>query len=79
LAGWGCLFLALRGPPRGLDRGIGSFGIIAATLIVMAALVGGLMLAARTLKKRPAGILVGVHATLAVGRFVIPVVYVFPG
>ena len=79
LGGLGCLLLALRGPPRGLDRGTGSFGIIAATLIVMAASVGGLMLAARTLKKRPAGILVGVHATLAVGGFVILVVYVFPG
>jgi hypothetical protein len=79
LGGLGCLFLALRGPPRGLDRGTGSFGIIAATLIVMAALVGSLMLAARILKKRPAGILVGVHATLAVGGFVILVVYVFPG
>jgi hypothetical protein len=37
----------------------------------MAALVGGLMLAARILKKRPAGILIGVHAVLAVGGFVI--------
>ena len=79
LGGLGCLFFALRGPPPGLDRGTGSFGIIAATLIVMAALVSGLMLAARTLKKRPAGILVGIHATLAVGGFVILVVYVFPG
>src|ERR1017187_8678978 len=79
IGGLGCLLLALRGPPRGLDQGTGSFGIIAATLIVMAALVGGLMLAARILKKRPAGILLGVHAMLAVGGFVILIVYVFPG
>jgi hypothetical protein len=79
IGGLGCLLLALRGPPRGLDLGTGSFGIFAATLIVMAALVGGLMLAARILKKRSAGILVGVHAMLAVGGFVILVVYVFPG
>jgi hypothetical protein len=37
IVGLGCLVLALRGPPRGLDQGTGSFGIIAAALIVMAA------------------------------------------
>jgi hypothetical protein len=79
IGGLGCLLLALRGPPRGLENGTGSFGIFAATLIVMTALVGGLMLAARIRKKRPAGILIGVHAMLAVGGFVILVVYVFPG
>ena len=40
LAGLGLLALALRGPPRGLDQGTGSFGIIAAALIALAALVG---------------------------------------
>jgi len=79
IGGLGCLFLALRGPPRGLDQGTGSFGIIAAALIVMAALVGGWMLAARIVNRRPAGILIGVHAMLAVGGFVILIVYVFPG
>ena len=55
IGGLACLLLALRGPPRGLDQGTGSFGIFAATLIVMAALVGGLMLAARILKNDPRG------------------------
>ena len=79
IGGLGCLVLALRGPPRGLDQGTGSFGIIAAALIVMAALVGGWMLAARIVKRRPAGILIGIHATLAVGGFVILTAYVFAG
>ena len=79
IGGLGCLFLALRGPPRGLDQGTGSFGIIAAALIVMAALVGGWMLAARIVKRQPAGILIGVHAMLAVGGFVILAAYVFAG
>jgi hypothetical protein len=78
LAGLGCLLLALRGPPRGLDQGTGSFGTIAATLIVLAALFGGGVLAAR-IRKRRSGILVGIHATLAVGGFVILAVYVLMG
>jgi hypothetical protein len=79
IVGLGCLVLALRGPPRGLDQGTGSFGIIAAALIVMAALVGGWMLATRIVKRRPARILIGIHAMLAVGGFVILAAYVFAG
>jgi hypothetical protein len=79
IGGLACLVLALRGPPRGLDQGTGSFGIIAAALIVMAALVGGWMLAARIIKRRPAGILIAIHATLAVGGFVILTAYLFAG
>ena len=41
IAGLGCLLLALRGPPRGLATGTASFGLMAAVLIVLAALVGG--------------------------------------
>ena len=77
LAGLGCLLLALHGPPRGLAQGTGSFGTIAAVLIVLAALVGGAVLAARFAKRPPAGILVGIHATLAIAGFVIFTVYVF--
>lgn len=79
IGGLGCLLLALRGPPRGLDQGTGSFGMIAAALIVMAALVGGWLLAARIVKRRPAGILIGVHAMLAVGGLAILAAYVFAG
>jgi hypothetical protein len=76
LAGLGYLLLALRGPTRGLAQGTDSFGTIAAVLIALAALVGGALLAARLAKRPPAGILVGIHATLAIGGFVFLTVYV---
>jgi len=72
-----CLALALRGPPRGLDQGTASFGIFAAALISLAALVGAGLLAAHLLKRRIAGAVIGVHATLAVSGFVILAAYVF--
>jgi hypothetical protein len=79
IAGLSCLVLALRGPPRGLDQGTASFGIIAAALIALAALFGAGFLATHLLKRRLVGILIGVHATLAVGGFVILAVYVLAG
>lgn len=79
LAGLGLLGLALRGPPRGLDQGTGSFGTIAAALIALAALVGLAQLAARLRKRRLSGMLIGIHATLAIGGFVILLAYVLVG
>ena len=79
VAGLGLLTLALRGPPRGLEQGTGAFGIIAAVLIALAALAGTALLAARLRKKRLPGTLIGIHATLAVGGFVILLAYVIAG
>ena len=79
LAGLGLLGIALRGPPRGLDQGTGSFGAIAAALIALAALVGLAQLAARLRKRRLSGMLIGIHATLAIGGFVILLAYVLVG
>jgi hypothetical protein len=79
VGGLGCLALALRGPPRGLDQGVASFGIIATVLITLAALIGVVLLATRIFKTRIAGIMIGIHATLAVGGFVILAAYVFVG
>ena len=79
ISGLVCLALALRGPPRGLDQGTASFGLIATALITMAALVGGGLLAARVFKRRIGGTMIGVHATLAVSGFVILAAYVFLG
>ncbi len=77
LAGLGCLVLALRGPPRGLDHGTASFGTIAATLLALAALAGlGILLMHRG-RKRRAGSLIGVHATLAISGFVVLAAYLF--
>ena len=73
------LTLALRGPPRGLEQGTGAFGIIAAVLIALAALAGLALLAARLRKRRLSGTLIGIHATLAVGGFVILLAYVLAG
>ena len=70
-----CLVLALRGPPRGLDQGVASFGAIGATLIALAALAGGGILVTHLRKGRRAGGLIGVHATLAVSGFVVLAAY----
>lgn len=79
LIGLGCLALALRGPPRGVEHGTASFGIIAAVLFVLAALLGARLLAARIFKKRMIGGTIAIHATLAVSGFVILAAYVFVG
>jgi hypothetical protein len=79
IGGLVCLVLALRGPPRGLAQGTASFGAIATTLIALAALAGGGLLAARLRSRRPAGLLIGVHAALAVSGFVVLAAYLLVG
>jgi len=79
IAGLGGLALALRGPPRGLDQGMASFGMIAAALMASAAVLGAGFLATRLRKRRLAGMAVAVHATLAVSGFVILTVYLLAG
>jgi hypothetical protein len=79
LVGLGCLVLALRGPPRGLQQGTAAFGMIAAVLMAAAATLGIGFAAARLRKRRLPGLLIGVHATLAVSGFVILFVYVLAG
>jgi hypothetical protein len=79
MVGLCCLALALRGPPRGLAQGMASFGAIATALIALAALVGAGLLTAHILKRRIAGVMIGIHATLAVSGFVILAAYVFAG
>jgi hypothetical protein len=79
VAGLGCLLLALQGPPRGLDHGTAAFGTIAAVLVAAAALLGAGFAVARLRGRPPAGLLIVVHATLAVGGFVILTAYIFAG
>ena len=75
-----CLVLALGGPLRGGDQGVDSFGMIAATLIALATLFGCSLLAMRLFKKwRFSELLIGTHATFAVGGFVFLAVYVLLG
>jgi hypothetical protein len=79
IGGLACLALALRGPPRGLEQGAASFGMIATVLMTLAASVGVALLATRVFKRRVPGIMIGIHATLAVSGFVILAAYVFVG
>jgi hypothetical protein len=79
LTGLACLALALRGPPRGVQQGTASFGLIAAVLFVLAALLGARLLAARIFEKPIGGGTIAIHATLAVSGFVILAAYVFAG
>ncbi len=76
LGGFGLLLFALQGPPRGAAQGTASFGIIAAALFLVAAMVGGGLLAGRLRQRPPGTTLVGIHATLAVAGFVILTAYV---
>jgi tetrahydromethanopterin S-methyltransferase subunit C len=76
LAGLACLGFALRGPPRGADQGAASFGMIAAGLFVLAALLGLTLIRARRRFGRLPGPLIGFHATLAIGGFVVLLAYV---
>ena len=77
IGGFIVLVLALRGPPRGAASGASAFGPIAAVLAAVALIAGAATLAARLRKKPFTGILVGVHATVAVSAFVILAAYVF--
>jgi hypothetical protein len=77
IAGLICLLVALRGPPRGIESGTSSFGVVAAVLIAAAAVAGVATLAARVRRKPWTGLLIGMHATLAVGGFVVLAAYLF--
>jgi hypothetical protein len=77
--GFSCIAFALRGPPRGVAQDAGSFGVIAAVLIGLAALIGVGLFVMRRLKRRTPGILLGIHATIAVGAFVVLLAYVLAG
>ncbi len=76
VGGLGDADVRAAGPPRGVEQGAGSFGMIAAVLLALAALIGLMQLAARLRQRRLSGGLIGAHATLAVGGFVILLVYV---
>lgn len=78
IGGLGVLALTLRGPPRGLGQGTGSFGMISFGLLALATIAGIGLLVAHWRRQR-AGMLLGLHATLAVGGFVILTAYVFTG
>ena len=75
IGGLACLGLSLDGPSRGLDQGAASFGAISAVLMMLAALCGIGVLLMHRVKRRRAGALIGLHASLAVSGFVVLAAY----
>jgi asparagine N-glycosylation enzyme membrane subunit Stt3 len=73
------LFPVLQGPPRGEAMGVGGFGSIAAVLLVLGLLASLALAAARLRRKRPPGLAIGIHATLAVSGVVILAAYALLG
>jgi hypothetical protein len=79
IVGLGVLLLALHGPPHGEAMGVGAFGRIAAVLLAVALLVGLAVLAARLRYRRVPGLVIGIHATIAVSGVVILAAYTLVG
>jgi hypothetical protein len=79
LAGYGALLLALQGPARGATTGTQSFGIAAAMLLLLAALIGIASFALHWRRQRLPGFWVGTHASIAITGYVILAVYLFAG
>ncbi|HBK04260.1 MAG TPA: hypothetical protein DDZ81_00165 [Acetobacteraceae bacterium] len=65
-AGFAALLVAVRGPPRGVDTGVGSFGIIASALFAGAIGTG---VAVLLLRRKP--IVMAVHAGIAITGYVL--------
>lgn len=65
-AGLAVLLLALRGPARGVDAGVGSFGIVSAVLFAAALLTGIVLL---TLRRK--GLVMAIHAGIAITGYVL--------
>ena len=80
LLGSGLAVLHLRegtaAPARPLGALHGLVAIAGLGLLALAALIGILLLAARLRKRRLPGVLIGIHATFAVGGFVVLLAYV---
>jgi hypothetical protein len=77
--GFALLLLALRGPPRGEAVGVGAFGRIAAVLLALALVAGLAILVSRLRYRRIPGLVIGIHATIAISGVVILAAYAFVG
>ena len=73
------LVAALRGPPRGLQTGVASFGMVAAVLAIAVLTVGLLVLLLLCTRRQLAGLAIAVHATLAITAYVVLLAYVALG
>jgi hypothetical protein len=79
LLSYGVLLVALMGPARGTATGTQSFGLVAALLLLLAALVGIVSLALHLFRRRMPGIAIGIHASVAIFGYVILAVYLLAG
>jgi hypothetical protein len=77
--GFAALLLALGGPPRGVAMGVGSFGAIAAVLLAVALLAGLIILAIRSRARQVSGLIIGIHATIAISGVVVLAAYTLIG
>jgi hypothetical protein len=78
-AGLAMLVLASRGHRRGEAMGVGSFGRIAAGLLAMALVAGLAIVVARLRYHRVPGLMIGIHATLAISGVVVLAAYTLMG
>lgn len=79
LAGYGVLVAALHGPARGAATGTQSFGVAAAALLLLAALLGIGSFALHWRRRRLPGFWVGAHASIAITGYVILAAYLLAG
>ena len=70
-AGLLALLPALAGPPRGVALGAGQFGIAGAVLLGLALLLATVLLAARLRRRALPSLVIGLHATLAIGGVIV--------
>jgi hypothetical protein len=78
-AGLALLLLALRGPPRGAAMGVAGFGTVAVVLLGIALIAGLAVLASRLRGRAIGGLLIAIHASLAIAGIVILAAYVLVG
>lgn len=78
-SGFILLILALRGASRGAQYGTSQFGEFAAFLAGIALAIGIAYAMAQLLSRRPAGWILGVHATLGAAACILLLAYVSLG
>jgi hypothetical protein len=76
IVGFLMLLAGLAGPTRGASMGAGQFGLIGAAMIGLGLLLGATLFFCRVRRKAPPGVVLGIHATLAVGGLVMLAAYV---
>jgi hypothetical protein len=75
-AGLAILFFSLGGPPRGVEFGVQSFGVIAAALATAGLLIGLGFAALNVFAKKRVAWLVGAHVTIAIAGYFFLMAYV---